>query len=253
MSGEPDSYTFGDTGDAAERLRVIARVFDPTMAAVLAELPDRRRRRVVDLGCGPASSTERLAGRVMADQLVGVDASPAFCDEARRRLPTATFTTGDVRDPVPGPPADLVYARFVLSHLPDPLGVAEAWRSRLAPDGALVLEEPERIETDDDVFRRYLALTESLVASRGASMYVGPALAALPAAINRVQPLEVSAVDAATMFALNLATIRHDPWVTATHPVDALDDLAAGLHVRRVSRMRRAPVGWHVRQVVTSA
>lgn len=250
---DDDGYTFGRTPTAADRLLVLARVFDPSMAAVLADLPARRWRRLADLGCGPASSTERLVTHVEADEVVGVDGSAEFCARASERLPGARFVSADVRAPLPVDRPDLVYARFLLSHLPAPRDVAAAWVAQLAPDGFVVLEEPESIDTDDEVFRRYLALTTGMVASRGAEMFVGPALAGLPAVLDRVWPLDVSAVDAATMFSLNLATVRTDPWVEAHHDVDELDELAAELRQRMVTRMARPPVRWRIRQLVLAA
>lgn len=250
---DDDGYTFGRTPTAADRLLVLARVFDPSMEAVLAELPARRWRRIVDLGCGPASSTARLVTHVDADEVVGVDGSADFCAQAAERLPDARFVTADVRAPLPVDRPDLVYARFLLSHLPAPRDVATAWAAQLAPDGFVVLEEPESIDTDDDVFRRYLALTASVVASRGVEMFVGPTLAGLPAVLSRVWPLDVSAVDAATMFSLNLATVRADPWVAAHHDDAELDELAADLRHRMLTRMARPPVRWRIRQLVLAA
>jgi trans-aconitate 2-methyltransferase len=247
------SYTFGTSPTAADRLLVVARVFDPTMAAVLAELPRRRWRRVLDLGCGPGSSTERLARHLDAGELIGLDASADFCAAARDRVPHALFVVGDVLAPFPVRSPDIVYARYVLSHLPDPLRVARGWAAQLAPDGWCVLEEPDRIETDDDVFTRYLALTGGLVASRGADMYVGRTLASLDAPVNRVFELAVSAADAATMFSLNLASLRAEPWVTARRSEAELDELTDVLTARASGETTGPDVGWRVRQVVLEA
>ena len=117
---------------------------------------------------------------------------------------------------------------------------------------ALVLEEPESIETDDEVFRRYLALTASVVASRGAAMLVGGTLGTMPAAVNRVWPLDVAAADAATMFSLNLATVRTDPWVVDHHDAAELDALGEALHERIVAPAGLPPVRWRLRQVVVA-
>lgn len=250
------AYTFGSNPTAADRLLVVARVFDPTMAAVLAELPIRRWRHLVDLGCGPGSSTERLLSHVDVERCTGVDASADFAALARTRVPEAAFLVGDVLAPLPVDRPDLVYARYLLSHLPDPLGVVAGWRAQLADDGYLVLEEPETIESDDAVVRDYLAVTAGVVASRGADMYVGRTLAALPGAVvNRAFVLDVAMEDAATMFALNLATVRTDPWVQANHDSHALDALAEALAARRsgaavASGTAPATVRWTLRQVV---
>ena len=255
MTATPNAlrYTFGTDATAGERLLLLARVFDPTMAAVLAELPARRWPRVLDLGCGPASSTERLATRLDADEIVGIEASEPFCAEARRRLPGARFVRADVTAPLPVDRPDLIYARFLLSHLPDPVGVAAGWAAQLAPDGYLVLEEPERIDTDDPVFRRYLDLTGSVVASRGASMFVGPELATIDGPLNRVWQHDVDRRDAAGMFSRNLANVRLDPWVASRHDAAALDELAAALAARATGTFGGPAVRWHVRQVVATA
>src|SRR5262249_11934823 len=113
----------------------------------------------------------------------------------------------------------------------------------------------ERIDTDDPVFRTYLAATGRAVSARGATMLAGPLVARAVSgldgvALDRVVPHPVATADAATMFALNLATIRHDP-------AAGLDDaLAAALATELAARRddhRHGAITWHVRQVVIEA
>jgi hypothetical protein len=68
-----------------------------------------------------------------------------------------------------------------------------------------------------------------------------------------VWPLDVAAADAATMFSLNLATVRADPWVGAHHDAAELDALAATLDERVAAPLDRPPVRWRLRQVVVPA
>jgi SAM-dependent methyltransferase len=255
--GVPDvNYSFGSGDPAAERLLVLADVFAPTMRALLAELPRRRWRSVVDLGCGPGSTTTGLRRELDAERITGVDASEAFVAEARRRVPDAEFVVGDVlADPWPVPPPDLVYARFLLSHLGDPLAALRHWRAQLADGGSVVVEEPERIDTDVAVFDEYLSLTKGLVASRGAVMLVGDQLAGLGdndgVALNRAFPLDVATANAARMFHLNLLSWRDDPWIAAHQRPDALDALDAEL-VAHVQGERRGSIHWTVRQLIVN-
>jgi len=41
----------------------------------------------------------------------------------------------------------VIYARFLLAHLPEPGVLAHAWAGELAPGGLLILEEVEWIRT----------------------------------------------------------------------------------------------------------
>src|SRR5437660_1699925 len=71
------------------------------------------------------------------------------------------------RLPWPEAPADLVYARYVLSHLPDPEERMREWMTQLRPGGLLVLEENEWIDSRQPAFTRYLELVAELLAGRG--------------------------------------------------------------------------------------
>ena len=249
-------YAFGDSPTAAERLALVAELFDPTSRALLASLAARRPRDVVDLGCGPGHTTRLLAETLPTAEVVGIDQSAAFLDEARAAgIPRASFRAGDVRTALPD--ADLLYARFVLSHLPERQVVLAAWLAALRPGGVLVVEEPEAIETGDEVFARYLGITRGLMADRGGDLYVGGALPATLAALGARSPHDaVRIIDAPTahvaiMFGHNLAVWRDDPWVVARHTASALDALADGLAARRdvpgADRIR-----WRLRQVVVA-
>jgi trans-aconitate 2-methyltransferase len=248
-----DRYTFGTGTIAARRLHTVARVFEPAMVALLEALGVARADRVLDLGCGPGSSTGSLQRLVSTPDLVGIDGSPAFVAEAARNLPGARFLVGDVTEPWPVDPADLVYARCVLAHLPEPVAMARRWREQLAPGGRLVLEEPETIDTDIGVYRRYLEITNALVASRGAAMYAGRELRGRfrGALVDRPFVVDVDPADASAMFTMNLASWRDDPWVVAhlspgdLHRLD--DDLTSA------PAATSEPVRWTVRQIALGA
>ncbi|KAI9007821.1 methyltransferase type 11 [Hyaloraphidium curvatum] len=251
MGSAAPAYSFGTTPTAADRLLVLARVFDGSMAAALSLLPRRRFRALLDLGCGPGSTTERLLAHVDAERAVGVDASAEFLALARERFPAAEFVAGDVREKFPLERPDLVYARYLLSHLSDPLDVVRGWASQLAPDGFLVLEEPEGIHSSDPLVEEYLRLTEGLIAGRGADLYVGKKLRDLGGVANRCLEVPVPMRDAATMFSMNIATIRNDGWVKARYDEGTLDRLAVGLERRATGEVGLGEaVVWSQRQVV---
>ena len=247
------SYAFGDSSDAARRLAVVHHVFVPLAERLLHEVVHRPPGVVADLGCGPGHTTRFLAERWPAAEVIGVDASATFLAAATSHVPGVRFVHGDVTDAgaLPAGRADLVYARCLLAHLPDVAGAIATWRAWLAPDGRLVLEEPERIDTDDPVFHAYLAATGRAVAARGATMLAGPLVDRATAGmdgvvLNRVVAHPVATSDAATMFALNLATIRNDP--AAGLDAATASMLESELSVRRDDH-RSGAITWQVRQV----
>jgi SAM-dependent methyltransferase len=204
-------YSFGDSDLAAERLRVLDEVFAPTTDALLAAVPVTPAT-VADLGCGPGATTARLLRRFPDARVTGVDASEPFLTRARAAVPDAAFVCADLGSSVPGGPFDLVYARFLLAHLPDVGGAIGRWLAALAPGGALVLEETERIASDDEWFARYEELSAARVGATGAKVDAGSAIAAAvpecgaAVLVDRVLTLDLTAGQAAGMFWRNLAT-----------------------------------------------
>jgi len=251
---EPARYAFGDSAPASARLARVARVFAPTTAAFVRRIADTPPC-VLDLGCGPGHTTLLLAGAFPDAAVVGLDRSEAFLDEARRQAPTGVrFAYADVATPpLPETAADLVFARFVLSHLPARETVLRGWLEALAPGGALAVEEVDRIDTDDPVFAEYLGITSGLMADRGGELYVGPELAAAARTVGGRLVLDAPAsvapatAEIAAIFSLNLQSWRDDPWVVAHHG-SRLDGLAAGLRERE-GTAGDGRIRWTLRQV----
>jgi trans-aconitate 2-methyltransferase len=199
------SYAFGDSSDAARRLAVVHRVFVPLADRLLRDVVHSSPGVVADLGGGPGHTTRFLVERWPAAEVIGVEASATFLALAKSHVPGVRFVHGDVTDPdaLPAGRADLVYARCLLAHLPDVAGAISTWRAWLAPEGRLVLEEPERIETDDPVFRTYLAATGDAVAARGATMLAGPLVDRATAGLERAGTRAGSTVAASALWSLS--------------------------------------------------
>jgi trans-aconitate 2-methyltransferase len=250
-------YAFGDTAAASQRLGVLATVFAPTSRALLGAVGNRPARLVLDLGCGPGHTSAMLAEAFPSALVVGIDNSPAFVAEATESaLRRCRFTVGDVtRTPLPCAPADVVYGRFLLVHLPDPRATVAAWAGELSPGGVVVVEEPERIDTDDLDFRRYLELAGAVVADRGGDLYVGHELVDLAAPpgtsiiVQQDAPLEVSSGAAASIFSLNLGIWGDDPVLAGVAPAGEVHALLQRLR-RRCSDVTTGVIRWHMRQVV---
>lgn len=206
-------YSFGDSAVAAERLALVARVFDaPSREWLITHRPEHANF-AYGLGCGPGYTTALVAEVTGARRVVGLDASAAFVDRARDGAPSGVEFLGfDVREvPFPEGPADLVFARLLLAHLPAPVALARRWATQLRPGGVLLLDEVERIETSQPTFAAYLRLAAARVAASGAVMCVGPLLRPLAGESGigsvsmRTREHPVASRDAAAMFAMNLA------------------------------------------------
>ena len=217
------TYAFGDTDLARERLALVADTFEAPTRALLADLPAAAYRYVIDMGCGPGFTTALLREAIPHSFTTGIDASAAMIAEARGRVADAHFVVADVTAAL-SLPAQLVYARLLLGHLPDPAAALAAWAAALRPGGVVACEEPVRYRSADPVFARYEEAVTAIVAARGATLWAGPALDTDPPgcrrALDRVVEHPVSAARAAAMFWRNAAT-----WGGDTDLVDALRDL----------------------------
>jgi trans-aconitate methyltransferase len=261
-------YTFGDSTIASERLRIVAEIFEPYARALLTRVDVGPVRAVVDLGCGPGHTTAMLA-RCFADAtVIGIDQSAAYVAEAIERVavsePRCRFVVGDVGDvgdvgaePVPGTtaPADVVYARYLLTHLPDVASYVERWCRALRPGGALVLEEPEHISSTDPMFAAYERTTYALVQAGHGVSWAGALLASMPTphGMRRVHDetvaIDVTAGEAASMFWRNAHA--WEPGTLARAGLDPADVRALAQQLRaRELQSQRGLFDWRQRQTI---
>lgn len=180
MSGRRE-YAFGDDEGAARRLADLARLYEPTSAAFLTAHAPQNPPLALDLGCGPGHTTRLVAEALRPRRTIGVDDSAAFVDQARQAAPAGVeYLRHDVRQlPFPAPPADVVFARFLLAHLPRPAEVARLWTGLLTEGGVLLLEDTERMESTNAVCTRYLDLVQATLAAEGRELFAGRPLARL--------------------------------------------------------------------------
>jgi len=107
-------------------------------ASVVALLNPQPGERVLDLGCGTGHLTAQIAAA--GAEVVGIDASAAMIDEARRTYPKLEFVTADARE-YRGPTAfDAVFSNAALHWIRPPEAAAATIAAALRTGGRLVAE-----------------------------------------------------------------------------------------------------------------
>jgi len=120
MISTTNHYTFGETDTAAQRLALLASAYQPATQAFLEEWGPSEPEHAIDLGCGPGYTTRLLHRMLRPRWTTGVDASPRFLQDAQRASEEDIgFVCHDVtQEPFPTAPADVLFCRFLLTHLP---------------------------------------------------------------------------------------------------------------------------------------
>jgi trans-aconitate 2-methyltransferase len=118
---------------------------------------DSAPRRIVDLGCGPATSTRLLAERFPQAEIIALDNSEPMLAEARRRLPGVRFEHADIAGWRPRHPPDLIFANAALQWLPEHETLFPRLMSDLAEGGALAVQMPDNRQEPSHALMRLVA------------------------------------------------------------------------------------------------
>lgn len=263
MGDHINTYTFGDTPTAADRLRLLAEVFEPMTLKLLQRWAPVRPSHVVDLGCGPGHSTRLLHRATGAQRTTGVERSASYVTQARaERSAGIDYVEHDVTDvpiPVTPPPADLVFVRYLLTHLSEPVGALQGWAALLSAGGRMILQETAALASTQPALARYYELVADLQRHHGQDLNVGSRLGQLASGaglrvVHDAQPAFQPPVQAmARLHALNLQTWREDPYARATFDAGELDDLSNRLARLAVSAPPDATIEHTLGELVVEA
>ena len=230
-------YTFGDSERAARRLLLLARAYDAPSRALLERFAPAEAELALDLGCGPGHTTRLVHEVVRARRTIGVDASARYVDEAVRSAPAGVeFVRQDLLSPPYSmPPAELVFSRFLLTHLADPAAALVHFKGLVRDGGVLLLQETSSLEAEHSALRRYYELVGALQAHYGQILYIGGELERIAHGVGfetvsfADRKFELPASTMAEIHAQNLASWRSDPFAVGSFDARELDELESRL------------------------
>jgi len=251
------SYLFQDTDIAAQRLQLLADVFAPASRAFLQDTVSTAPQLAVDLGCGPGYTTRLLLDTTQCVRAIGLDTSEHFLTLARRNTTQRmAFVRHDVTQvPFPIEQSELISCRFLLTHLREPQPVIERWATQLRPQGLLLLEEVESIQTEHALLRTYLDIVAAMLEHQANQLYVGPLLEKLQISnglrrrVSRVYRLPVSRVQAVTMFYLNIQSWKTQPFIQEHYSVGMIEQLEDDLRELVETSRSEGEIEWGLRQL----
>lgn len=128
---------------------------------LLAQVEVASPRRVLDLGCGPGTSTALLAARWPEARIQGVDHSPEMLARARASGIRADWCEADLTHFEPEGEADLLFSNAALHWLPEHEQLLPKLFGWLAPDGALAVQMPRNFEAPSHVLVRVALESEA--------------------------------------------------------------------------------------------
>lgn len=251
-------YTFGDEPVACNRLDLLAEVYRPVTEAFLTARVPREPRLAVDLGCGPGHTTRLLHTITGAARTTGLDASARYVAVAgSRSIAGIGFAQADVAcAPLPLPPADVLFCRFLLAHLANPARALRIWLDSARPGGTVLVQEMARLSSPVWQLQRYYELVAAALRWHGQSLEIGARLAGVAAdagagevCLSR-RRLVVSAPVMARLHVLNLRILRTHPAIEALADPEEIDALDAWLDAVVAGRVTAAPVDQELAELV---
>ncbi len=172
-----------------ERLRLLSRVMHASTATLLDRLDLRRGLTCLDVGCGGGDVTLELARRVAPDgRVVGVDIDDekmrvARAEAEEQGVTNVEFRVSDIRENALMQSFDVVFARFLLTHLSDPAGAVATFHAHVRPGGMMAVEDVDFsgcfTYPESKAFRRFHELYCATVIRRGGDPNIGPRLPSL--------------------------------------------------------------------------
>src|SRR5262245_23115287 len=185
--------------EGRERLRLLARIMRPTTLSLFDRVGVEARAICLDAGCGGGDVTLELA------RLVGPEGRVVGCDidETKLRLARAEaeengvvnveYRLADIGQSEASSEFDVVYTRFLLTHLSNPAGALAKIRQASRPGAVVIIEDVDFTGffcyPHSAAFQRLIELYTQSAERRGGDPNIGLRLPGLllDAGFERVQ------------------------------------------------------------------
>jgi SAM-dependent methyltransferase len=239
-------YAIGGGRQGKERLKLLAEVMFPTTARLLGEVGLRSGMDCLDVACGGGDVTLYLARQVGPHgKVVGTDADAEIValareDAAAAKLDNVEFRVADAQV-CPGAEAqDLVYARFILTHLSAPARCVDAMVTASRNGGMVVAEDIDFTGSFCHppcmAYQRYTDLYRQVVRRRGGDPDIGPKLPGMlrraglrSVQVSVVQPTHIEG-EGKFLAAITMARIAGSVVAEGLAGEDEIEDVVAGLN-----------------------
>jgi SAM-dependent methyltransferase len=248
-------YTLGTDRTAALRLETLASFFNPFSQQFIRQHVTAPVKSALDLGCGPGFTTAMVAETSGCPNVCGLDSSSRFLKAAASRFKQCRFLKHDVsRTPFPVR-GDLIYARFLLTHLKNQAELVNQWVQQLNHGGMLLMEETDGIETGIAVFKKYVQVTRGMIAAQGGCLYAGRLLtnARYNAEVIYNQPVRIpvpNCICASWYYPNTMSVWKRDAYIKERVPEKERRKIADEIREIQESGDRRKGITWTLRRVV---
>ena len=259
-------YTFGDNDVAAQRLQLLSELFRPALEAFVLQHAHQAPTHIIDLGCGPGHTTRLLAHLLAPEHITGLDNSERFLEQARSASSSGRepLTTGfhyrlqDVTQPPAAPAlpaADLLYSRFLLTHLPEPAAALGTWADYVRSGAVLLLQETASMSSPHPALTRYYELVGELQRRHGQRLDIGRSLAELVddrlyrIVHTGIRVFALPGPSMARLHCMNIRTWRADP-LAGSFDAEELSSLSSALDELSQSPAHTAEVRYGMGELV---
>ncbi len=239
-------YVISGGKEGKERLKLLSQVLQPTTSQLLKTAGIRKGMTCLDLGCGGGFVTCLMASLVGSEgRAIGIDADAAILALAREDaeaegLANVEFRHADASICQEEDAHDLVYARFLLTHMSEPEKCLDAMVKACKPNGLIVVEDIEFAGSfcypHCAAYQRFTDLYQQVVLRRSGDPNIGPKLPGMlrkagvkEIQVNVVQPTHIEG-DGKLMASITMARVADSVIAEGLASETEVEQIIAGLN-----------------------